>query len=448
MLRFPLVTGGIALLLAIGSLGGKPAAADDLASVARDAYIFTFPLYEMYRVRYLAQYSPANPRRALPNEFRHRRELSGPSDRAVTTPNADTLYSSAFLDLSRGPLLLEAPEIADRYYSLAFMDFYTNNFANIGTRTTGGHAGAFLIAGPGWTGAAPGGAPVIRSPTNALWLLGRFLVTGSQDLEAIHREQDGLKLSPLGGGNLPASLGGPAVQPNDPWNYFAAVDDALTENPPPARDAAIVTRISAIDIGPGRHFDPTRFDAQAQQALLAGVAEAKQQIATRQISGKTVNGWAYPSPGIGNFGTDYLLRAAIALKGLGALEPIEAMYLPHVGEALSGERRYRLHFDAGNLPPASAFWSLSAYEIMPDKRLFFAANPIGRYSIGDKTPGLRRNPDGSLDILIQHDPPGGGMESNWLPVPAGPFALTLRAYLPQPPLLNASYAPPPLERQP
>ena len=448
MLRLPRIAGGIAFLLAIGSSGGSAATAEDLAAIARGAYIFTFPLYESYRVRYLALYSPANPRRAIPNEFRHRRELSGPGDRAVTTPNSDTLFSNSFLDLSHGPLLLEVPEIADRYYSLAFMDFYTNNFAYIGTRATGTRAGRYVIAGPGWTGATPPNTAVIASPTNAVWLLGRFLVSGPQDLPAAHRAQDGLKLSSLGGNNPSASHDRPAVLPNDPWNYFAVVDDALTENPPPARDAPIVARIAAIDIGPGRHFDASRFDAQAQQALLAGIGEAKQQIAAKQTSGKIVNGWSYPPPGIGNFGTDYLLRAAVALKGLAALEPIEAMYLPQVGKPLSGERRYRLHFDAGNLPPANGFWSLSAYEIMPDKRLFFAANPIGRYSIGDKTPGLQRNPDGSLDILIQHDSPGGGLESNWLPVPAGPFSLTLRAYLPQPPLLNASYAPPPLERQP
>ena len=445
ILQLPHLAGTIAFALAMSFVGIETAVAEDLTAVARDGYIFTFPLYEMYRVRYLAERAPFRTER---NVFHHRRELADHTTRAVTTPNADTLYSSSFLDLSPGPLLLEVPEIADRYYSLAFLDFYTNNFANVGTRATGGHAGTYLIAGPGWTGTLPPNTSVIRSPTNAVWLLGRFLVTGPQDLAAIHREQDGLKLSPVASGGLPASLGGPAVLPNDPWNYFAVANDVLTENPPPARDAAIIARMAAIDVGPGRHFDPSHFDAQAQQELLAGIAEAKQQIATRQIRGKTVNGWAYPAPGIGNFGIDYLLRAAIALRGLGALEPAEAMYLSRVGEALTGERRYRLHFDAGDLPPANGFWSLSAYEIMPDGRRFLAANPIGRYSIGDHTPGLLRNPDGSLDLVIQHDSPGATAESNWLPVPAGPFALTLRAYLPKQPLLDGAYAPPPLVQQP
>jgi hypothetical protein len=354
MHHWAFLAGSAALLLAMGggsSSANSAPATDDLTAVARDSYVFTFPLYEMYRIRYLALCSPLNPRRAVPNTFRHRRELADATSRAVTAPNADTLYSSAFLDLSQGPLLLQVPAIADRYYSLAFMDFYTNDFAYVGTRATGSGAGQYLIAGPNWTGSSlpPEINGVIHAPTSAVWLLGRFAVAGPQDLPAVHREQDELQLSPYDAGGLPPrSCTGPPVDPG-------------------------------------------------------------------------------------------------ALRGLAALTASEAMYLNYVGERLSGDRHYRLHFAAGNLPPADAFWSLSAYEVMPDKRSFFAANPIGRYSIGDKTPGLRRNPDGSLDILIQHDTPGTAGASNWLPAPAGPFALSLRAYLPRGPLRDGSYAPPALE---
>jgi hypothetical protein len=439
----------VALLLAVACGSAVNAAAADLAAVARDAYVFSFPLYESYRIRYLAQCSPFNPHRTLRNAFHHRRTLADAGSRAVTAPNADTLYSSSFLDLSRGPLILHVPEVSDRYYSLAFMDFYTNNFAYVGTRTTGSHAGQYLIAGPGWTGSPPTGTPMIRSPTDAVWLLGRFQVSGKEDLPQVHREQDGLALSPLSGAAaaLPR-CSEPPGQPDNPFTYFAIVDDALTENPPPARDAAIMARIAAIDVGPGKRFQPSRFDDAARQALHAGVAAAREQIAATNIHGRIVNGWVYPPPGVGNFGTDYLLRAAVALKGLAALSASEATYLHYAGEKLVGNARYRLHFAAGNQPPADAFWSLSAYEIMPDTRRFFAANPIDRYSIGDKTPGLKRNSDGSLDILIQHVSPGPGRESNWLPAPAGPFALSLRAYLPRPALLDGSYAPPPVARQP
>ncbi|HTV89139.1 MAG TPA: DUF1254 domain-containing protein [Stellaceae bacterium] len=435
-------------MLTIGNGRAAPAE-DDLAAIARDAYVFTFPLYEMYRIRFLAECSPFNPHHATPNTFRHRRQPADANSRAVTTPNADTLYSSAFLDLSPGPLLLQVPATADRYYSLAFMDFYTNNFAYVGTRTTGNGAGRYLIVGPGWRGAAPRDTAVIHAPTNAVWLLGRFLVDGPQGLAAAHRAQDGLRLAPLDRTQAaPSSCRGPAVEAADPWNYFAVVDYALTENPPPARDAGMLARIAAIGVGPGHQFDAARRDARAQQAILAGIAQAKAQIATAPMRGKIVNGWAYPPPGVGDAGADYLLRAAVALKGLAALTASEAIYLSYVGRPLVGEHRYRLHFAAGEEPPTRAFWSLSAYEIMPDKRRFFAANPMARYSIGDKTPGVKRNADGSLDILIEHESPGVAQESNWLPAPNGPFAISLRAYWPEAPLLADAYAPPSVESLP
>jgi hypothetical protein len=427
-----------------GATGAR--AGDDLAATARDAYIYAFPLYEMYRVRYQALYNPGNPRRATVNRFVHRRELADHTSRAVTTPNNDTIYSSAFLDLSQGPLVLDVPEIADRYYSLAFMDFYSNNFAYVGTRATGGQAGKYVIAGPGWTGAGlPAGARLIASPTNAVWLLGRFLVADASDLPNAHRVQDKLHLAPLAAGAAPV-FDGPAIDPNDPWNFVAVVNHALTQNPPPARDAALVRRIAAITVGPGQRFDPRRFDAAQQQALLAGIADARRLIAAKSLRGKVVNGWAYGVPGVGNFATDYVLRAAVALKGLAALEPAEAIYLTYVGTPLDGSAAYRLHFAADRLPPVAAFWSLSIYQIMPDGRLFFADNPIHRYSIGDRTPGLRRNADGSLDLTIQQVSPPE--PSNWLPAPAGSLALILRAYLPGPALIDESYAPPALERQP
>jgi hypothetical protein len=257
-----------------------------------------------------------------------------------------------------------------------------------------------------------------------------------------------LELYPLAGTDPGPPSAVPAVNPSDAWNYFAVVSHALTENPPPQRDAAIVARMATIGLAPGQVFDPGHFDATQRQALLAGVEQGRQLIAAGSPRGRVVNGWAYPAPGIGNFGTDYLLRATIALKGLAALEPIEATTLSHVGEPLDGSRSYRLHFEHDRLPPAAAFWSLSIYEIMPDKRLFFADNPIRRYSIGDRTPDLRRNQDGSLDLYIRHASPGEARESNWLPAPAGPFALILRAYLPGPGLIAGTYAPPPLEREP
>ena len=329
-----------ALLIVTPTLSPGAAPAPDLTDLARYAYIFTFPLYEMYRVRYLALCSPLNPRPAIINTFRHRRTLADAESRAVTTPNADTLYSSANLDLSGGPLLLDVPATQDRYYSLAFMDFYTNNFAYVGTRTTGTSAARFVVAGPGWQSAAPLTTAVIRSPTNAVWLLGRFLVNGSRDLPGAQRVQDELSLARLDANQRePASCRGPAVDPGDPWNYFAVVDYAMTENPPPARDAAAITRIAAIGLSSGQRFDPARFDAATQQAIRAGIAQAKAEIAAPGRPTRIVDGWAYPPPGVGDFGTNYRLRAVVALTGLAALSAEEATYLNYTGDPLIGTQR-------------------------------------------------------------------------------------------------------------
>jgi len=237
-------------------------------------------------------------------------------------------------------------------------------------------------------------------------------VTGESDLPQVHALQDSLKLYPLADTGPPPPSTMPAPNASDQWNYFILVSHALTENPPPQRDSAIIARMTTIGVGPDRVFDPGRFDETQRQALLAGVEQGRRLVAARELRGKIVNGWAYPAPGIGNYSADYLLRAATALKGLAALEPIEATTLSYVGEPLDGGRLYRLHFEHDGLPPAAAFWSLSIYETMPDKRQFFADNPIRRYSIGDRTPALRRGQDGSLDLYIQHDSPGEARESN------------------------------------
>jgi hypothetical protein len=419
----------------------------NIAAIARDMYVFTFPLYEFYRVRSVILNSGLGLQPARINQFRHARQLSDHTARVVTAPNNDTLYSSAFLDLSRGPLIVEVPEIADRYYSLALMDCYTNNFAYIGTRTTGDVTGKYLIAGPGWNGSSPGGTSVISSPTNAVWFLGRILVINASDLPRVHQLQDALKLYPAPETEASLPFNGPPVTANDPWNYFAV---ALTENPPGQRDAAIITRMSTINVGPGQRFDPAKFNEADQKALFAGIEDAKRLISAKQLADKVVNGWRYIVPGIGNFGTDYLLRAAVALVGLGAAEPEEAMYMVRFmgdgGEPLDGSRSYRLHFASDNLPPVNAFWSISMYELLPDGRMFFTENPIKRYSIGDRTPGLTRNSDGALDIYLEREAPSGGRETNWLPTPAGRFSLVLRAYLPKQELVEHRYAPPPLTR--
>ena len=205
----------------------------------------------------------------------------------------------------------------------------------------------------------------------------------------------------------------------------------------------MLARLAPLGIGSDEQFAPDKFSAEQQRAIETGLAEARAFLVGTRFLGNAVDGWTYPGPTLGNFGTDYLVRAITARVGLAALPREEAMYMQPTGDTgngiYDGRRGWQLHFDAGKLPPVNAFWSLTMYERMPDGRSYFTQNPINRYSIGDRTAGLKTNADGSLDIWIGHDDPGPERVSNWLPAPAGPCNLWLRAYLPRPELLNGSY---------
>jgi hypothetical protein len=441
--------------------GNEPVRASDLkdqelSALVRQAYIYSFPVYEMYRVRYNAIYNPNNNNRLGLNQFGHRRKLADHTARAVTQPNNDTLYSSAWLDLSAEPLILSVPDAAGRYYSLAFMDFYTNNFAYVGRRVTGTKPGDYVIVGPKWNGPLPPGLPVIKSPTNAVWLLGRTLVDSEEDLPNVHRLQDQYKLTPLAiwtktgaQQQTPPKRPPPAPNPKDPWDFFRIINIGLTENPPPADEAPLMAELAKINLGPNQTFDPARFTEDQRQIILKAIEET---VRGRGFSlpGRIREGWNYPPPHLGNYGKDYPYRAVVALVGLAALEPAEAYYIESridkQGNLLKGEGRYCLHFNKGQLPPVEAFWSLTMYEVMPDQRGFFVDNPIHRYSIGDRTKGLKFNKDGSLDIYMQRQSPGQELESNWLPTPAGVFRVSLRTYQPKQAILNGTYVLPGIQR--
>ena len=410
------------------------AAHDELKEAARDAWIYALPLIEIAMTR-------AN-RGGFGGEINtlgHTRDLANHKMRAVTTPNNDTLYTSAQIDLSAGPITITVPAAGERYLSLALMDAYTNNFAILGTRTTGPDGGTFSLVGPS---DAAEGANVVRAPTNHVWALARILVDGPPDLEAARAIQSGF------------SLQGPAVpqakshaRRSAPWNeYFASVDELMVANPPPVTDLALLRKIAALGLGKG-DFSAERFSADEAAAIEAGVAEAR--VAVRRGGGGAnwIDGWFYPRADLGNFGQSYAYRAGVALAGLAALPPVEAMYMRGRGERggiYDGHKRWRLHFPADQLPAVNSFWSLSLYEATADGQFFFADNPLNRYSIGDRTAGLTYNDDGSLDIWIGHEPPGGERDANWLPSPPAPFALFMRAYLPKPAMLDGSYRLPPV----
>jgi hypothetical protein len=297
---------------------------------------------------------------------------------------------------------------------------YSNNNAVIGLRTTGGGGGRYRIVGPGQTGSGP---DVLRSETPHAWLLVRTLTDGGADLPATHAVQDGFRLEGPAGVMPPAYAGRAAA----PVDYFAGLRALLKSDPPPATDGRMLARLAAFKAdGPG---------------VAAGVQRA-QQIARLALERQQfIQGWSYTRPNLGIFGQDYLYRALVALSGLAALPVVEAMYLRAEGErdgAYWGDDLYRLSIPARM--PVDAFWSLSMYEITPDGQRFFAENPLGRYAIGDRTPGLTRNPDGSLDVWIGRADPGGARSANWLPAPkSGPFGLNMRLYLPKAEVLDGRW---------
>jgi len=426
--------------------------ARQVESIIRAAFTYSFPVHDLARTRLLFTQQPDNPRNVAPNMLQHNRKLLDHRARQVTMPNNDTLYSSAWLDLSAGPLLLTVPDMDGRYYSFAMMDIFTNNFACVGSRTTGTRAITFTIAGPDWDKEPPGGTCLVRSPSNDVWLLGRVLADGQDDLPEVHRLQNAMRLEPLTGSASPRLY---VAKPKEyaPAAFLDLVNEALGRNPIPMHERVMVDDFAAVGIRPGV--------PGAWQQLSQGVRDAWTALMplmfrelkslpadSPQGAGKSSDRWVGGRDNIGNFGSDYQYRAFICLSGLGALERAEAIYLTcrvdTLGERLSGEHCYRLHVPAG--VPVDAFWSLSMYEFQADGRGFFVENPLGRYTIGDRTPGLLFNPDGSADLWLQSAEPNGNRKANWLPAPAGMFSLALRFYQPRQALLDRSFTMPAPER--
>jgi hypothetical protein len=393
------------------------------------------------------------------NQFAHLRAFPTAAFKDVVRANVDTLYSSAFLDLAKEPLVLSVPDTHGRYYLLPIMDAWTNVFATPGSRTTGTKSGTFLITGPNWLGPVPDGMHQLKSPTNMAWILGRTQTNGPGDYGAVHAVQDGYTLVPLSQYGRPytspAGVFDPTVDMNTPpveqlkamnaVQFFGALATLLKANPPPASEAPILDKLSKIGVVPGQVFDPSRLDPAVVKGLEQSMsaAFAKLQEAQKR-SGTPVNGWHIPPSNLGNYGSDYGTRAIIGLIAFGANLPADAVYpttfLDSAGKPLNGGSRYTLHFDKERTPPVNAFWSVTMY----DSQSFFVDNPINRYAISSWMP-LKYNSDGSIDLYIQRESPGSERESNWLPAPAGNFNVTLRMYWPKdkpPSIHDGTWVPP------
>jgi DNA sulfur modification protein DndE len=397
------------------------------------------------------------------NQFANAREFPTAAFKQVVRANVDTLYSSAFLDLSKEPLVLSVPETQGRYYLLPMFDAWTDVFASPGTRTTGNSAGTFVIVGPEWTGTLPAGLKALKSPTNTVWILGRTQTNGPEDYPVVHAVQDGYKLVPLSGFATAYTLPRGAVDSNVDMKtppveqlkamsaaaYFNALARLLKSNPPPASEGPMLAKLARIGVSPGQPFNPSKLDPRIANGLERSVSLALERLqAAAKQTGNSVNGWRVPAMILGNYGSNYVARAIIALIAFGANLPADAVYpttfVDADGKPLNGANRYTLHFDKDRMPPVNSFWSVTLY----DPYSYFVANPINRYAINSWMP-LRRGTDGSVELYIQRESPGKDREPNWLPAAEGDFNLTLRMYWPtdkKPSILDGSWKPPAVTR--
>jgi len=396
-------------------------------SIGVVAYLYGFPLVLNAKVA-----ESVMPTRPL-NQFYHYRSLADDTVKTVVSPNNDTLYSNAFIDLSKGPVVLSIPKVEkERYFTFQFIDAYTNSFHNVGTRTGDTNGGKYVIVGPNWKGSLAKGTKEVKAPTNLILLGGRTLVYGHADLDEVHAIQDKYTLTPYSKKQAAHSFDAPVIQPTDlgdPVKFFDIMTKLMQMETPPKGEKALLDQFKLIGIDPANGFSGIHAPA-VLDGLTRAVKDAREIIGKSSSSVSTNNNnWTVWNSEIGNFGDNYLLRAVNAQVGIYANIPDEAIYpratIDSEGNQLNGANKYVIHMTKEELPQVTGFWSISMYG--PDQ--FFVKNPINRFVIGDRTEGLKYNADGSLDIYIQNEAPVG-QESNWLPAPKGDFNLMLRMYIP------------------
>lgn len=445
-------------------LKGKDSLANagSVYKIAKDAYIWSYPMVSVAITGFAVTDTP----KALPNahaplnSFGSVATLFTADDKDVVSSNVDTMYSSAFLDLTQGAALISVPDTNGRYYSMMLTDAYTNVFDYIGSRATGTKAGQYLIVGPDWKGEIPKSAKkVFKAPTNLVWVIGRTLVDGNADVPNVHKIQAGYKVTIVPPVTKSPSwrerLKVPALTPKTPpvdlvnnmdWKtYFTWVGELMKDNPVPASQKAYVDEFKKIGLTFDKGFDASSITAEQQKDIEKAMKDGLEEMKKRgsEKIGTEHEGWSY-SLDAGTWGNDYLMRGAIALRSLGQNTAQEAVYINTLqdkdGNPLDASKNnYTVTFPKGELPPADAFWSITMY----NDQNFFVKNPINRLAIGNRTKEMKPNKDGSLTIYFQKYAPAKENLGNWLPAPNGKFRLSLRLYVPNNKILNGgSWVPP------
>ncbi|WP_397448630.1 DUF1254 domain-containing protein [Pseudomonas sp. NA-150] len=466
---------GITTVLSLGLLGAlthtalaqmaqaQALSSEEARGIARDAYVYGYPMVDHYRIQYAYFVDRNNPEYKGPwNQLNNTARVYSPDDKAIQTPNSDTPYSQLGADLRAEPLVLSMPAVENgRYYAAQFVDAYTHNFAYVGSRATGNEAGNFLLAGPDWKGETPAGIKaVIHSETELAFVFYRTQLRDPADIDQVKQIQAGYRVQPLSAFlGQPAPAAAPALdfpvplsadQERSSLEFFHELNFLLSLSPTHPSEQALMARFAKLGIGPHGSFSAQSLTPELRKAVEQGMADGWQveaDLEQQANAGKLVSSNVF---GTREFlQNNYGYRMVAAVRGIYGNSKEEALYPSYFvdgqGQKLeAADHRYQLHFDAGQLPPVNAFWSLTLYEL-PSRML--SANPLNRYLINSPMlPDLKRDADGGLTLYVQHDSPGKNLESNWLPAPKGPFFLALRLYWPKPDVINGQWKRPALQR--
>jgi hypothetical protein len=461
--------------ICMAAFGATPTSATDLISeqearaVGVDAYVYFYPLVSMDLSRKQFTNGTSNFKGPM-NTIVNVREYPPASFRGVVRSNFDTLYSASWLDMTKEPVVITAPDANERYYLLPMLDMWTDVFASPGWRTTGTRAGTFLVTPPGWRPdlrdgfidefKLPKDTQRIEAPTPYAWLIGRTKTDGPADYDAVHKIQDGYKVTLLSEfGKAPKTVefkNDPSVDMKTPpkaqvdmmpaAQYFAYAAELLKLHPPHGTDQPILARMKKIGIEAGKSFDISNLAPVVQKALERSTEDGQKLMAWKLPTlARVANGWSMNTDTVGVYGNYYLKRAILAQQGLGANVVEDAIYPLNLadesGKPLDGVNKYTITFEKGAAPPVDAFWSITLY----DEEGFQVGNVLNRFAVSSWMP-FKYNSDGSLNLHLQNESPGKDKEANWLPAPKGPFNLTMRLYAPKSEALTGRWSPPPVVR--